>query len=103
MEQPSWVVRRAFLALGLMVGFYVLRISIALALLWRAVHAQNVYTHRIYGRVVVFCLGAAGALLWAILPRVDSFEPPGPALFRRTTPACSTRSTQRRPTGGATR
>ncbi len=85
MEQPSWVVRRAFLALGLMVGFYVLAIGIALALLW-VPYAQYVYTHRIYGRVVVFCLGAAGALLWAILPRVDRFEPPGPALFRENNP-----------------
>lgn len=85
MDQRSWLVRRALLALGLMVGFYALAIGIALALLW-VPYAQYVYTDRIYGRVVVFCLGAAGALLWAILPRIDRFEPPGPPLFRENNP-----------------
>ena len=85
MVQRSWLVQRAFLALGLMIGFYALAIGIALALLW-VPYAEWVYLHRVHGRLALFCVALAGALLWAILPRVDRFEPPGPSLDRADHP-----------------
>ena len=32
------------------------------------------------------CLGAAGAILWALVPRADRFQPPGPVLTDANAP-----------------
>ena len=77
----SWLVGRAVLALTLMVSFYVLALSISLGLLWIA-YADVAYAHRPNGRLILFCLFGGGSVLWAILPRFDKFEAPGPRTTR---------------------
>jgi Zn-dependent protease with chaperone function len=73
------LVVRAWLALLLMVGFYVLALGLAFGLLYIP-YAEFVYGHRVSPKLFVACLGGALAILWAILPRWDSFEAPGPRL-----------------------
>jgi Zn-dependent protease with chaperone function len=63
-----------------MLGFYVLALGIAGALLW-AVYAQVVYLERVNLQLLIFCVVAAGLILWSVIPRVDRFEPPGPRLL----------------------
>jgi Zn-dependent protease with chaperone function len=77
---------RAAMALVLMVGFYVLAIGISVALLWIP-YAEAVYVGRIHPKLALACVVGAGAVLWAIVPRPDRFEPPGPQLTRVTAPA----------------
>lgn len=81
----SWLVRRAALAIGLMVGFYALAIAIAVALLWIP-YAEWTYVGRVHLKIVAACVGAAATVLWAIVPRVDRFEVPGPRLDDRSHP-----------------
>src|SRR5687768_16965291 len=70
---------RAVMALILMVGFYAFALAIAGGLLWIP-YASYVYLERIDGRIALFCIIGAGTILWALVPRVDKFEPPGPRL-----------------------
>jgi Zn-dependent protease with chaperone function len=77
---------RAVTALVLMVGFYVLAIGISVALLWIP-YAEAVYVGRIHPKLALACVLGAGAVLWAIVPRPDRFEPPGPQLTRVSAPA----------------
>lgn len=70
---------RGLLAIVLMVGFYLLALAIAGGLLYLP-YAEVVYAHRIHPKLVIFCLLATGTILWAIMPRVDKFEAPGPQL-----------------------
>jgi heat shock protein HtpX len=65
------------IALTLMVSFYVLALSLSLGLLWIA-YADATSSQRSHGRFIFFCVIAAGSVLWAIMPRPDKFEPPGP-------------------------
>lgn len=85
MARSQSLARRALLALGLMIGFYLLALAISAALV-----AVPVLEYRWRGRVnaqIAFaCLGAAGAVLWALVPRRDRFEPPGPRLTRARYP-----------------
>jgi heat shock protein HtpX len=67
---------RALLALLLMIGFYGLALGVAAGLAY-VPYAEWVYLHRINFRIALFCLVGAGAILLAILPRPDRFEPPG--------------------------
>ena len=76
---------RAVMALLLMVGFYGLALGIAGGLLW-VPYAEYTYTDRIHGRIWLFCLVGAGTVLWAIMPRIDKFEAPGPRLTPTTAP-----------------
>ncbi len=76
---------RAFLAILLMVGFYLLALSITGGLLWIP-YWQYAYGERLHGRLVFFCLFAAGTVLWSILPRIDRFQAPGPELRREDQP-----------------
>jgi len=85
-RDATWLVQRAVLALALMLGFYILAIVIALALLWIP-FGELMYLHRIDVRVAVPCLGGGLAILWALLPRADNFEPPGPRLEESSQPA----------------
>jgi Zn-dependent protease with chaperone function len=69
--------QRAIVALALMVSFYLLALGIAGGLLWIA-YADAMYTERAHGRLILFCVIGAGSVLWAIMPRLDRFAPPGP-------------------------
>lgn len=83
-SSPS-LARRALLAVLLTIGFYGLAIIIVIALValpyleWR-------FAHRLHFQLLAFSLGAAGAILWAIVPRLDRFVPPGPRLTPDTQP-----------------
>jgi Zn-dependent protease with chaperone function len=70
---------RAALALVLMVGFYVLALGIAGALVFIP-YAELTYLHRIQPKLALLCLGGAALILWSIVPRPDRFEPPGALL-----------------------
>ena len=67
------------MALLLMIGFYAFSLAIAGGLLWIP-YASYVYLDRIDGRLVLFCVIGAATILWALIPRIDRFEPPGPRL-----------------------
>jgi heat shock protein HtpX len=77
----SSIATRAALAIALMVGFYVLALAISGFLLWIP-YAEYLYAERVHGRLLLFCVGGAGIVLWSIFPRPDRFEPPGPLLAR---------------------
>src|SRR5689334_5857236 len=76
---------RAVLALLLMVGFYVFAIAIAVALLF-VPYAEMVYLERVNAQITIFCVVGGFTILWAILPRIDKFTPPGPRLTPSTAP-----------------
>lgn len=78
MTHPS-LTGRATLAVLLLVGFYVLAFAIVAGLLY-VPYAEVTYLHRINARLTIFAVVGALAILWGILPRIDRFEPPGPAL-----------------------
>jgi Zn-dependent protease with chaperone function len=78
-NHTAWLAQRAMLAIALMVGFYLLALAIAIGLLWIP-YAEWVYADRIHPKIALFCIGSAGALLWAVIPRPDRFSPPGPRL-----------------------
>jgi heat shock protein HtpX len=77
-EHPSlwW---RLMLALVLMVGFYVLALAIAGALLYLP-YAEYKYGRMLHLKLAFLCLLGAGGILWAVLPRFDRFQAPGPGL-----------------------
>ena len=85
MDQRTWIVQRAVLAVCLLVGFYVLAIGIAVGLLWIP-YAQWTYANSANVKILVVCVGSAGAILWALIPRADEFVPPGPLLQKATHP-----------------
>jgi Zn-dependent protease with chaperone function len=77
---------RGLLAVGLMVGFYVLAISVAGALFYIP-YAEWVYFQRIHFRLAFGCCVAGAVVLWSIVPRRDRFEAPGPELRESDQPA----------------
>ncbi|HEY7170960.1 MAG TPA: M48 family metallopeptidase [Vicinamibacterales bacterium] len=81
----GWLIRRAMLAVVLMIGFYLFAVAIALGLLWIP-YAEFAYVHRIQPKLALVCVGAALAILWALVPRPDRFAAPGPRLDERTHP-----------------
>lgn len=84
MSHPS-LAGRATLAVLLLVGFYVLAFALIATLLYLP-YAEFRYLDRIDARLTLFALVGAGAIFWAILPRIDRFEPPGPPLERAQHP-----------------
>jgi heat shock protein HtpX len=84
-QSTTWLVQRALLAIALMIGFYVFSLAIALGLLW-VPYAEWVYVGRLDLKIAAVCIGAAFAVLWALVPRADAFEPPGPRLDDSTHP-----------------
>ncbi|MGH8069870.1 MAG: M48 family metallopeptidase [Candidatus Entotheonellia bacterium] len=70
---------RAVLAVGLMLGFYVLAIGIVGFLIYLP-YAEWTYAGSLHIKLAFFCLLGAGTILWSILPRSDRFVPPGPPL-----------------------
>jgi heat shock protein HtpX len=85
MNQKTWMVQRAVIAIGLLVGFYALGIGIAMGLFWLP-YAEWTYAGRIHLKLLALCVGCGGAILWALVPRADRFEPPGPALEKSAHP-----------------
>jgi len=79
MSGSSSLAARAFLAVLLMVGFYLLALTIAAALLWIP-WAELHLVHRIHIKLLIVCVVGAGIILWSILPRTDRFDAPGPRL-----------------------
>ncbi|MEO8285541.1 MAG: hypothetical protein ABI670_03785 [Chloroflexota bacterium] len=76
---------RAALALGLMLGFYLLAIAIALGLLL-LVYAEWQVTGIINARIAIFSLLGTGALMWSIIPRREKFVAPGARLDEKAQP-----------------
>jgi len=83
--RPPSLVGRAFLALGLMIGFYVFAVAIALGLLYLP-YAEVAYTNRIHPKLAIFCIVGAAVILWSIIPRPDRFTAPGPLLTAASQP-----------------
>jgi heat shock protein HtpX len=77
MSRNIWLAGRAVLAIVLMVSFYALALGVAGGLLWLA-YVDVTRTRHPAGRLIAFCIVGAGSVLWAIVPRRDRFEPPGP-------------------------
>lgn len=75
------IAMRAFLALFLMVGFYLLAVGIA-ALLFYIPYAEVVYAHRLHIKIALGCVLGGIIILWSVVPRIDKFEAPGPLLTR---------------------
>jgi Zn-dependent protease with chaperone function len=84
-SRPS-LAGRAFMAVLLLVGFYVLALGIAGALLY-AVYAQLAYFDQINLRILLLCVFGAFAIIWSILPRFNRFVAPGPRLLPEQNPA----------------
>jgi heat shock protein HtpX len=70
---------RAVLAVGLMLGFYILALGLAGVLIYLP-YAEWTYAGRLHVKLAFFCVLGAGTILWSILPRPDRFIPPGPPL-----------------------
>jgi hypothetical protein len=73
------------MALALMVGFYVLALGIAAGLVWIP-YAEYTALGRVHLKLGLACIVAAATIVWAVLPRPDRFEPPGPEVTRRDHP-----------------
>jgi heat shock protein HtpX len=86
MTRHSWLAVRAFVALALTIGFYVLAIGVAIGLFW-FVYAQAVYAHRVIPKLAFVCIAGGVTILWSILPRIDTFVPPGPLVSQGEEPA----------------
>ncbi len=85
METSRSLRTRAVMALFLMAGFYGFSLIIAGGLLW-VPYAEYTYLDRVDGRLALFCVIGAGTILWALVPRIDRFEAPGPRLTPATAP-----------------
>ena len=70
---------RAALAVILMLGFYRLASAIAGLLLF-VPYAEWTYAASFHLNLALFCVLAAGSILWSILPHADYFLPPGLAV-----------------------
>ena len=70
---------RAIVAVLLYFGFYILSLLIA-GILFFIPYAEWAYAGRLHFRLAFFCIVGAVAILWAIIPRIDRFIPPGPRL-----------------------
>jgi heat shock protein HtpX len=79
--KTSFLISRAVLAVALMIGFYLLAVGIAGALLWIP-YAEYVYTNRITPKIAILCLVSGATILWSVVPRFDKFIAPGPKLQR---------------------
>ncbi|MEZ4225404.1 MAG: M48 family metalloprotease [Polyangiaceae bacterium] len=75
----SSLLLRGIVAILLLIGFYVLALGIAAALLW-LVYAQVFLLGHVSIKLALTCVVLAGMIVWSVLPRPDRFEPPGPEL-----------------------
>jgi len=76
---------RIAVSLLLMVGFYLLALGIAGALL-AVPYFEFTSLHEFHGRLTIFCAISGLAILWSILPRFDRFRAPGPRLVEEAQP-----------------
>jgi len=76
---------RIAVSLLLMVGFYLLALASAGALLF-VPYWEMTSLHEIHGRITIFCVVSGLAILWSILPRIDRFKAPGPRLAPQAQP-----------------
>ena len=81
----SFVIGRVALAVLLMIGFYLLALSIAFALLWIP-YAEFVFAEHITPKLAIICILGGLTILWSVLPRWDRFRAPGPLLTRENHP-----------------
>lgn len=81
MHQAPSLAGRAFMAVGLMIGFYLLAGIIVSALLLIPV-VEYWVAHRVHAKLALICVFGAITILWSVIPRADHFEPPGPRLTR---------------------
>lgn len=79
MDPSRSLAARAAMAIALMVGYYTLAIAVCAVLIWIP-YAEYSYLHRVDLRIGVACLIGAATVLWALVPRPDRFEAPGPQL-----------------------
>ena len=68
-----------------MIGFYGFALTIS-AVLLAIPFAEYALIKRVHFQFLIPCWGAGGAIVWALLPRRDRFEPPGPQLSRTEVP-----------------
>src|SRR2546423_4568706 len=85
----AWMVQRAFLAMSLMIGFYVFALTIAILLLWIP-YAMWVYVGRLPVKLAAASVGAGLTTLGASDPGPIPSSRPVPLLGDRKTPGCST-------------
>jgi Zn-dependent protease with chaperone function len=83
---PGWLAARVAAALGLMVSFYALALAVAGGLIYLA-YLDVTVSDRVHGKVVIFCVLGGLSVLWAIIPRPDRFDPPGPRVHPADEPA----------------
>ena len=81
---PSLAGRAAFAA-ALMIGFYALALGIAGFLFWMPYYEWSA-AKTVHPKLVVMAVLGGGAILWAICPRIDRFEAPGPRIDRTAQP-----------------
>jgi heat shock protein HtpX len=85
MKASSSLAARAVLAVVLMIGFYLLALAISAGLFYIP-FAEIVYLHHITPKLDLICVIAGAAILWSVLPRIDKFLAPGPALTAKQDP-----------------
>ncbi len=85
MANSSTFLGRIVLALGLMVGFYVLAIGLAALLILIPV-AELVFANRIHIKLAILMVIGGLMILWSILPRWDRFVAPGPRINENDQP-----------------
>lgn len=84
-DNSRFIAKRALLAAGLTVGFYLLAIAIVGVLLFIP-YAEWRYANRIHFKILLLCLGAAGAIAAALIPPKDDFRVAGMRLNRESHP-----------------
>ncbi|HVG76516.1 MAG TPA: M48 family metallopeptidase [Patescibacteria group bacterium] len=85
LTEGAWLTLRALAALLLAIGFYVAVLTLVGVLLFIA-GTGLFYGKLLFLKVALFLLAAAGAILWAIWPHRDHFDPPWPTLDRKEAP-----------------
>ena len=76
---------RATLAVVLLIGFYVLAIAVAAALLFLP-YAELRWGHRIHIQLAFLSIVGAVIVIWSMIPKFDRFQAPGPLLTREQHP-----------------
>lgn len=84
-EDSRFIAKRALLAAGLTAGFYLLAVAIIGILLFIP-YAEWRFGNRIHLKILVICLGAAGAIVAALIPPKDDFKISGMRLDREGHP-----------------
>jgi len=85
LTEGAWLTLRALAALLLAIGFYLAALTLAGVLLFIAATGLW-YGKLLFVKVALFLFVAAAAIVWAIWPRPDHFDPPWPVLDRKEAP-----------------